>query len=220
MQQKDIQRLVEGTSDPAFVTDGLGLVRAWNRAAEGFFDLGESRALDQPCGSILQGRDDDGVRCSSHCAVQKAMAEGKTLSNFDLEVKTVRGGEWCNVSVLMVEVQGAPVPQALHVVRSIDASRRLEGNVRDFVRASTGLSAEEVRSRVPSHEPPAQAPVLTERETEVLRLLARGGTTRSVAEDTHISQTTVNNHVQNILRKLSAHTRLEAIRRAEHAGLV
>ncbi len=220
MQQQDIQRLVEGTSDPAFVTDGLGLVQAWNRAAEEFFDLAESRALDRPCGSILQGRDDDGVRCSDHCAVRKAIAEGRTVSNFDLEVKAARGGEWCNVSVLTVEVQGAAVPHALHVVRSIDACRRLEGNVRDFVRASTGLSAEEVRSRVPAPGPPAHAPVLTTRETEVLRLLARGGTTRSVAEDTHISQTTVNNHVQNILRKLSAHTRLEAIRRAEHAGLV
>ncbi|MBK9316554.1 MAG: response regulator transcription factor [Acidobacteria bacterium] len=30
----------------------------------------------------------------------------------------------------------------------------------------------------------------------------------------------VNNHIQNILKKLNAHTRLEAVRRAEYAGLI
>ena len=50
-------------------------------------------------------------------------------------------------------------------------------------------------------------------------VFARTSTT-TVAEQLHISRTTVNNHVQHILRKLDSHTRLEAIRRAEHAGLI
>jgi len=61
---------------------------------------------------------------------------------------------------------------------------------------------------------------LTDRELEILRLLGKGSTTSEVADQLHISRTTVNNHVQHILRKLDAHTRLEAIRRAEHAGLI
>jgi DNA-binding NarL/FixJ family response regulator len=36
----------------------------------------------------------------------------------------------------------------------------------------------------------------------------------------HISRTAVNNHVQHLMRKLGAHTRLEAVRRTEHAGLI
>jgi DNA-binding NarL/FixJ family response regulator len=67
---------------------------------------------------------------------------------------------------------------------------------------------------------PAKDAELSARELEVLRLLARGESSRSVAELLHISRTTVNNHVQHILRKLGAHNRLEAIRRAEHAGLI
>jgi DNA-binding NarL/FixJ family response regulator len=55
---------------------------------------------------------------------------------------------------------------------------------------------------------------------EVLRLLAKGETTESIADQLSISRTTVNNHIQHILHKLNAHTRLEAIRRAEHAGLI
>lgn len=61
---------------------------------------------------------------------------------------------------------------------------------------------------------------LTNRELETLRLLSKGKSTTEVAQILHISATTVNNHVQHILRKLDAHNRLEAIRRAEHAGLI
>jgi DNA-binding NarL/FixJ family response regulator len=50
--------------------------------------------------------------------------------------------------------------------------------------------------------------------------LAKGVTTAAIAERLGISRTTVNNHVQHILHKLNAHSRLEAIRRAEHAGLI
>jgi DNA-binding NarL/FixJ family response regulator len=53
-----------------------------------------------------------------------------------------------------------------------------------------------------------------------LKLLAKGRATEAIAKQLHISRTTVNNHVQHILNKLNAHTRLEAIRRAEHAGLI
>ena len=50
--------------------------------------------------------------------------------------------------------------------------------------------------------------------------MGKGGTTSSIAGQLHISRTTVDNHVQHILRKLDSHTRLEAIRRAEHAGFL
>jgi len=51
-------------------------------------------------------------------------------------------------------------------------------------------------------------------------MLAHGESSKTVSAQLNISRTTVNNHVQHILRKLDAHTRLEAIRRAEHAGLI
>jgi DNA-binding NarL/FixJ family response regulator len=55
---------------------------------------------------------------------------------------------------------------------------------------------------------------------DVLRLLAHGESSKSIAHQLHISITTVNNHVQHILKNLNAHNRLEAIRRAEHAGIL
>jgi two-component system NarL family response regulator len=62
----------------------------------------------------------------------------------------------------------------------------------------------EERSSVP-------APRLTDRELEVLRLVAQGKSNREIAGDLYISENTVKNHVRNILEKLHLHTRMEAV---------
>ncbi len=52
---------------------------------------------------------------------------------------------------------------------------------------------------------------LTDRELEVLRLVARGLNNREVAKELFISENTVKNHVRNILEKLQLHSRMEAV---------
>ena len=54
-------------------------------------------------------------------------------------------------------------------------------------------------------------PRLTDRELEVLRLVAQGKSNREIAGDLYISENTVKNHVRNILEKLHLHTRMEAV---------
>lgn len=61
---------------------------------------------------------------------------------------------------------------------------------------------------------------LTEREREVLELLAQGSTTQAIAEALVLSLHTVRNHVRNVLMKLGAHSRLEAVAIALREGLV
>jgi DNA-binding NarL/FixJ family response regulator len=61
---------------------------------------------------------------------------------------------------------------------------------------------------------------LTTREREVLQLLAEGATTEALADRLFISKHTARSHVRNILAKLGAHSKLEAVAIALRAGLV
>jgi DNA-binding NarL/FixJ family response regulator len=62
-------------------------------------------------------------------------------------------------------------------------------------------------------------PRLTERETEVLRMVAKGLSYRQISERLVLSHRTVQNHVQNTLRKLQMHNRVELTRYAIEHGL-
>lgn len=61
---------------------------------------------------------------------------------------------------------------------------------------------------------------LTTREHEILGLMARGSGNRAIADTLFISENTVRNHVRNVLDKLQAGTRTEAVVRAVRAGLI
>ncbi len=64
------------------------------------------------------------------------------------------------------------------------------------------------------------APKLTEREMEVLKLVARGMNNRDIAKELFISENTVKNHVRNILEKLQIHSRMEAVMIAVREKLI
>jgi two-component system NarL family response regulator len=71
-------------------------------------------------------------------------------------------------------------------------------------------------------EPTQQVPPpkLTDREMEVLRLVARGMNNRDIAKELFISENTVKNHVRNILEKLQIHSRMEAVMIAVREKLI
>jgi two-component system NarL family response regulator len=55
------------------------------------------------------------------------------------------------------------------------------------------------------------APRLTDRELEVLKLVAKGLANRDIAKQLYISENTVKNHIRNILEKLQLHSRIQAV---------
>lgn len=65
----------------------------------------------------------------------------------------------------------------------------------------------------------AKLPRLTERETQVLQLVAKGLSYRQIAERLVLSHRTVQNHVQNTLGKLQLHNRVQLVRYAIEQGL-
>ena len=60
-------------------------------------------------------------------------------------------------------------------------------------------------------EPRPAHPQLTPRQSEVLRLLEQGRSTRQIADELHLSTETVRNHVRHLFRTLGVHSRLEAV---------
>lgn len=64
------------------------------------------------------------------------------------------------------------------------------------------------------------SPQLTRREHEVLELVAEGCSNQVIADRLTLSLHTVRNHVQNILRKLDAHSKLEAVAIANREGIL
>ena len=102
----------------------------------------------------------------------------------------------------------------------IDAVRRTAAGEAVFTAGLAGLVLGEYRrlATAPA-EGDADAPRLTDRETEILRLVAKGVSYKQIAERLVLSHRTVQNHVQNTLNKLQLHNRVELARYAIQRGL-
>ena len=99
----------------------------------------------------------------------------------------------------------------------LDAVRRVARGDTVFTPGLAGLVLGEYRRLSQPADP--DRPVLTERETEVLRMVAKGLSYKQIAERLVLSHRTVQNHVQNTLRKLQLHNRVELTRWAIAEGL-
>jgi DNA-binding NarL/FixJ family response regulator len=101
----------------------------------------------------------------------------------------------------------------------LDAVRRTAAGDAVFTPGLAGLVLGEYRRLATGPAPAADAPRLTDRETEVLRLVAKGLSYKQIAERLVVSHRTVQNHVQNTLGKLQLHNRVELVRYAIEQGL-
>jgi DNA-binding NarL/FixJ family response regulator len=103
----------------------------------------------------------------------------------------------------------------------LEAVRRTADGDAVFTAGLAGLVLGEYRrlAATPT-EPDGERPQLTDRETEVLRLVAKGLTYKQVADRLVVSHRTVQNHVQNTLGKLQLHNRVELVRYAMEHGIL
>ncbi|MFX4293812.1 response regulator [Streptomyces bohaiensis] len=180
-------------------------------------------------------------------AVRRALAARPEVLVLDLNLPGLPGAEVCRrlagaagptgprVLVLSASGEQEDVLEAVkagatgYLVKSasagelLDAVRRTAAGEPVFTPGLAGLVLGEFRrlaSGGPRPDPAREAaPRLTERETEVLRLVAKGLTYRQIAERLVISHRTVQNHVQNTLGKLQLHNRVELVRFAIERGL-
>jgi PAS domain S-box-containing protein len=187
------------TADGAFVIGPDGVIVLWNRAAEKMLGYTAREVIGRPCCDLFVGHDDHGNRlCYRGCHVMALVRMGDPVQSFDMKTRSKNGRPvWINVSTLVVSGGRAGVPLTVHLFRDVTATKELLTLVQD--RLSTPAA------------PAGPDGALTRREIEILGLVATGTRTRIIAERLHVSPATVRNHVQNILGKLGAHSRLEAV---------
>ncbi|MEV0169652.1 response regulator transcription factor [Streptomyces sp. NPDC050803] len=180
-------------------------------------------------------------------AVRRAKAAAPDVLVLDLNLPAKPGVQVCKelvghnpalrVLVLSASGEHADVLEAVksgatgYLLKSasteelLDAVRRTAVGDPVFTPGLAGLVLGEYRRLASEPAPAAQdadqpgAPRLTDRETEVLRLVAKGLSYKQIAERLVISHRTVQNHVQNTLGKLQLHNRVELVRYAIERGL-
>ena len=110
--------------------------------------------------------------------------------------------------------------KSAHSRELVDAVRGVAAGGTVFTPGLAGLVLGEFRRMAdPASQAAPGTPELTERETEVLKMVAKGMSYKQIAERLVISHRTVQNHVQNTLRKLQMHNRVELTRYAIEQGL-
>ncbi len=156
------------------------------------------------------------------------------ISGAEITARLIEADPAVRVLVLSASGEQDDVLQAVkagaigYLVKSAETKDLLEAVERTaagdpvFTPGLAGLVLGEYR-RLAGEDPPERAaastPQLTERETEVLRMVAKGLTYRQIAERLFLSHRTVQNHVQNTLNKLQLHNRVELVRYAIERGL-
>jgi DNA-binding NarL/FixJ family response regulator len=155
----------------------------------------------------------DGVEATRRLVAAGAEARVLILTTFDLDeyvFEALRAGA---SGFLLKDVQPAQLADAVRVVARGEAllaptvTRRLLDR---FAQALPGRP----------EEPPPELSSLSDREREVLSLLAQGLSNAELADRLFLSETTVKTHVSSILRKLGLRDRVQAVVLAYQAGLI
>ncbi len=203
--------IVASTADAAFGTDEEGRIVIWNKAAERLLGFAAERVLGKPCHEILCGRDVFGNRfCDADCALNHMVRRREAVRHFEMRIRR-ESGEALSASFSLLAVPGAREGQytLIHVFRPVERRGEADELIRRILEGSPAPPLPVPPDR---RSAPAAPPLtLTAREIEILRLLSGGTSTREIADSLFISVATARNHIQNILRKLEVHSKLEAV---------
>lgn len=191
------------TGDPAFAVDQLGGIVFWNNAAEKTFHVPADQALGQKCWRLLCGTDKNGNRyCGRRCPLREMAFRHEPVNSFQASFRTAANkNKPFDVSCLTVFDEPGN-EMLLHICRP--------GN--KYINADHTHSA-----WTPANE---DGDTLSEREAEVLRLLADGVRTKDIAATLSISIRTVRTHIQHLMYKLQVHKRAEAVKEGKRLKFI
>lgn len=219
----DILEQLAHTADGVFAVDRHHRIILWNHAAESLLGYAAQEVLGRPCEDVIQGRDCNGqLTCGKQCSQFEEAKKLRWQPHQDVRARSKDGKEVrIDVTTLSVLSEQQELSTLVHIFRNAGGTDH----------AQSSWPAEQLEqpvSRLAFHPGPGspndggkrKPSPLSSRELSVLRHLTEGMSTTAISESLFISPTTVRNHVQNILKKLQVHSRLEAIALAFHQRTV
>jgi len=195
--------LIFATGEPAYAVDADGTIVAWNAAASRAFGYRSPQAVGRKCWDLLQGQDAFGNQyCSERCPLREMALQRKAVNRCRLTFRTAneQRQRFTVTTLVLCEARDATL---IHLCRKEPARVCEDATPEGALKPDRG----------PGHA------VLTPRERQVLDHLSAGRTTREIATLLSISVPTVRSHVERILHKLHAHSRLEAVAVSRRLGL-
>ncbi|MDF0643964.1 MAG: PAS and helix-turn-helix domain-containing protein [Nitrospira sp.] len=219
---RTVMMMLSRTADGAMLVNEDGKVIFWNKAAERLLGFRAQDVIGRPCREVLCGDTLGGQPlCSPSCAIGSKLAGGVGVRNHDMQTHTKSGRVvWINISSLPVPSRKKHRFLAMHLFRDITKQlkmARLADDLHALLSIPGGKPVSETTRRRSTPKETGELPTISStlplslREKEVLRLLAAGKTAKDIADMLYISAVTVRNHIQHILEKLGAHSRLQAL---------
>ena len=203
------------TADGLFVVDQDQRILFWNQGAQDILGYVSEDVIGKRCSELVQHVTQSGqVGCAPDCPIADCGLTKRRGPGQNFLIRAKDGSfRWLS----MVHIFMGPfnfmgpfhgtAPAMVHVFRDITSEMEAKKTLERIAGQLSGFGLFQSRE-----ERFLSAGVeLTEREKQVLALLAQGETTNAIAKKLTISNSTARNHIQNILAKLGVHTRLEAV---------
>lgn len=205
---EDLLELLSKSGKAVFAIDASDRIVLWNAGAERLLGYPAADVLGRSCYQALSGRDVYGNRyCFGECPILRMRDRGETIQPFEIVLESRDAGPLrFRCSILSIPGQRPELTTLVHILAETNGAHPDPANA--FGRFAGPIPHPGLAPLVPPR--PASSP-LTKREREVLRLLSEGRKTEEMGEQLFISDVTVRNHIQNILRKLNVHSKLEAV---------
>lgn len=195
----------------------------WNRAAEGILGFRSEEVVGRHCYEVVRTRAEEfaSTQCSNGCPSIRYLRAGLVPLASQLHLVCSSGErKWIDVKPMVVTGVYADAPLLVHLFEEghrVDAPDSGSHALRDAIVASGA----DILSDGPSPSPvQTTGTSLTKRELEVLRLMALGRDTPSIAVELDISRHTVRNHIRNLRQKLKAGTKLDAVVKGIRLGIL
>jgi PAS domain S-box-containing protein len=198
------------SDDPMFVIDDRHRIVFWNRHLQRLLGYAHDEVAGRSCASVLAGSDAFGNRyCSEACPVQWIARRGEIVRQFRLHLRAKEGPPVsAEINVIKFTLRVSKRTLLAHVVVPVAEAMASEP------------AATNVRATTLSHHADARVRELTEREIEILSMLAAGQHTGTIAGRLGISPLTTRNHIQHVFAKLEVHSQSEAVAFAYRMRLV